>query len=107
MESGDIPDSAISASSEINIDRKAANARLHFQDDAGRIGAWTARANDEFQWLQVNFSNWTTVGRVAIQGRHAIQEWVSSFSLSFGYDGVFFEDYKEDGHKRVYNINKK
>ena len=94
------------ASSEIDIARKAANARLHLQDGGGRIGAWTPRKQDEFQWLQVQFVNWTTVGRVAIQGRYIGAQWVSSFSLSSGYDGVFFEDYQERGLKKViYIIN--
>ena len=103
LESGAIPYSAISASSEIDIARKAANARLHFQGEKGRIGGWTSRINDEFQWLEVNFGNWTSVGRVAIQGRHAVMQWVSTFSLSFGFDGVFFDEYKEEGHKKVHN----
>lgn len=67
----------------------------------GRLGAWTAQTQDKFQWLQVKFDNWTQIGRVAIQGRYNVMEWVSSFSLSFGYDGVFFQDYQEEGLKKV------
>ena len=99
--SGKIPDSSMVASSEFDVARKAASGRLHLQDGGGRLGAWTARKLDGFQWLQVNFLNWTSVGRVAIQGRFVVAEWVTSFSLSFGYDGVFFQHYQEGGFKKV------
>ena len=101
LESGKIPDSSMVASSEFDVARKAASGRLHLQDGGGRLGAWTARKLDEFQWLQVNFLNWTSVGRVAIQGRFVVAEWVTNFSLSFGYDGVFFQHYREGGLKKV------
>ena len=35
--------------------------------------------------------------RVAIQGRLNAAQWVTKFKLAYGYDGVFFKDYKEDG----------
>lgn len=98
LESGHIPDSAITASSEIAVNGKAANARLHLQNG---LGAWTTLKLDKFQWLQVNFGNWTTVGRVAIQGRYMAAEWVTSLSLSSSYDGMFFDDYQEEGSKKV------
>lgn len=104
MENGYIQDSAITASSEVADDRRAANGRLNLQDGEGKIGAWIPRKQDDFQWLQVNFCNWTTVGGVGIQGRYNAPEWVSSFSLSFGDDGVFFEDYQEDGSTKVLNV---
>ena len=104
MESGHIPDSAITASSEIAVNGKAANARLHLPTGGQGLGAWTALKLDKFQWLQVNFGNWTTVSRVAIQGRYVAAEWVKSFNLSSSYDGVFFDDYQEEGSKKVYAL---
>ena len=89
------------ASSEIPVNGKAANARLHLQDGGHGLGAWTALKQNKFQWLQVNFGNWTTVGRVAIQGRYVAAEWVKSFSLSSSYDRVFFDKYKEEGSEKV------
>ena len=101
MQNGKIPDSAISASTEYNVQYKAINGRLYFLYRSGRIGAWAARTNDVYQYLQVNLGDWTKVSRVAIQGRTDSNQWVKSFSLSYGYDHVFFKDYKEGDSKKV------
>ena len=98
MQNGQIPDSAITASTEYY---SAFNGRLHFLYSSGRVGGWVAWLNDKNKFLQVHFSDWRKVTRVAIQGRQDYDQWVESFSLSYGYDSVFFEDYKEDGVKRV------
>ena len=101
MQNGKIPDSSISASTEYSSSLKAFNGRLHFLPQAGRSGAWAARKNDVYQYLQVNFGDWRKVTRVVTQGRSNYNQWVKSYSLSYGYDNVFFKDYKEDGFKKV------
>ena len=101
MQNGKIPDSAISASTEHSSSQGAINARLYFLSKSGRTGAWTAGSRDVYQYLQVNFGDWTKVSRVAMQGRSDADQWVKSFSLSYGYDPVFFKDYKENGSRKV------
>ena len=101
MQNGRIPDSAITASTEYNYAAKAMNGRLHFLFMSGRYGAWIAQKNDKFQYLQVDFGDWAKITRVAIQGRQDADQWVKSFSLSYGYDPIFFEYYKEDEAKKV------
>ena len=101
MQNGRIPDSAITASSEYNAASEAINGRLHFLLRPGRYGAWIAKRNDIFQYLQINFGDWTKVTRIAIQGRQDADQWVKSFSLSYGYDAVFFKDYNENDAKKV------
>ena len=98
MQNGKIPDSAITASTEYNAQGSASNGRLH---SGINYGAWLAQKNDVYQYLQVNFGDWTKVTRVAIQGRMDSDQWVKSFSLSYGYDHVFFKDYKEGDVKKV------
>ncbi|XP_078348538.1 uncharacterized protein LOC144633566 [Oculina patagonica] len=99
MQNGEITDSAITASTEYY---SAFNGRLHFLSGSGRVGGWVAGKIDENQFLQVNFGDWRKVSRVAIQGRQDADEWVKSFSISYGNDSVFFEDYKEDSVKKVF-----
>ena len=101
MQNGKIPDSAISASTEYGSSYKAIHGRLHLLVASGRVGAWAARTNDVHQFLQVNFGDWKKVTRVTIQGRQDADQWVKSFSLSYGYDPVFFQSYKENGTKIV------
>ena len=44
------------------------------------------------------------VTKVATQGRQDGEWYVKSYYLSYSYDGVFFEDYKEDGVVKVFMI---
>ena len=101
MQNGKIPDSAITASSEYSSAFKPMNGRLHFLHRSGRVGSWSANRLDVYQYLQVNFGAWTKISRVATQGRNDADQWVKSFSLSYGYDSVFFRIYKEDNKKKV------
>ena len=101
MQNEKIPDSAITASSEYSYASKPVNGRLHLLHRSGRIGSWSPKNQDVYQYLQVNFGDWTKISRVATQGRSDKHEWVKSFSLSYGYDSVFFRVYKEDNEKKV------
>ncbi|XP_068680517.1 uncharacterized protein, partial [Montipora foliosa] len=105
MQNGKIPDSAITASTEYSTAYKSINGRLHFLYRSGRVGSWSAKTNDVFQYLQVDFGDFTKVSRVAIQGRTDADQWVKSFSLSYGYDSIFFRVYKEDRRKKVFPGN--
>ena len=80
----------------------ARNGRLHFQASSSQHGAWAVSTNDEFQYFEVNFAEWTKVTKVATQGRQDGAWWVKSYSLSYSYGDVFFEDYKEDGVVKVF-----
>ena len=103
MQSGKIPDSAITASTEYNANYKAMNSRLHFKRAGGRYGAWVAKKSDAFQYLQVDFGDLRKVTRVAIQGRQDLDQWVKRFSLSYGNDSMSFKYYNEDNKKKVSN----
>ena len=78
------------------------NGRLHFQASSGQHGAWAVSTNNEFQYFEVNFGEWTKVTKVATQGRQDRAWWVTSYCLSYSYSGAFFEDYKEDGVVKVF-----
>ena len=102
MQNKQIPDSAITASSYGYSGIKAHNGRLHFLYKSSHVvGGWVARWIDQNPFFQVHFGDWRKVTRVAIQGRQDSDEWVESFSLSYGYDSVFFQDYTEEGVKKV------
>ena len=99
MQDNNIPDSALSASST-RYHTPPENGRLHFQV-AGKRGGWSAKKQDKFPYFQVNFGNWTNVTKVATQGRHGGAWWTKNYSLAYSYDGVFFQDYKEDDKVKV------
>ena len=101
MQNKQIPDVAITTSTEYDSTTKAHYGRLHFLRGSGKAGGWAAKSNDKDQFLQVYFGGWRKVTRVAIQGGEDGDQWVKEFSLSYGNDSVFFQDYTEDEVKKV------
>lgn len=96
MESGEIADAQISASSQWDTNHAAIQGRLNFKVGGGKTGAWSSRSNDLNQWLLVDLVSFTTVAGVATQGCN--QQWVTSFNLQYSVDGVIFQFYKEAGN---------
>ena len=95
LENGNIPDSAITASSMLSSTYKPSLGRLH------KYYGWLAKTANKQQWFQVDFGSWTKVTRVATQGRQNGADWITKYNLAYSYDGVFFKDYKEDGYTKV------
>ena len=85
----EIPDSAITASSYYNNNYRPSQGRL-YQQYQGGSGSWLAKTNDQNQWLQVNLGGWKQVMRFCTQGRLDGAQWLTSYSLAFSYDGVFY-----------------
>ena len=100
MESGEISDAQISASSHWDNNHAARQGRLHFKEQGGKAGSWSSRTNDLNQWLQVDIGSYTTVTGIATQGRNSIRypQWVTKFKLQYSVDGVIFQFYKEPGN---------
>ena len=100
MESGEITDRQISASSERGA---ASQGRLHFQT-GGR--AWIAAQRDFNQWLQVDLGIQNTkVTRIATQGRNNANQWVKEYKLQYSNDGMNFQHYKEQNTDKVRYIH--
>ncbi|XP_078362974.1 uncharacterized protein LOC144647098 [Oculina patagonica] len=98
MESGAILDSQISASSKFDSNHAAIQGRLNFKVTGAKEGGWCARANDVYQWLQVDLiGQYTRVARVATQGRNAVNQWVTMYKLQYSNDAVNFQYYREQG----------
>ena len=97
MENRAITDAQISASSQYNEDHAANQGRLNFQKTARKSGCWSAETNNVNQWLQVDLGQITKITRVATQGRHGVDQWVTSYQLQYRGDGVNFHAYSEEG----------
>ncbi|XP_078700024.1 uncharacterized protein LOC144926863 [Branchiostoma floridae x Branchiostoma belcheri] len=103
METGDIPDTSISASSEYNsghcrIVQGRLNRASHY--------AWCAGQSNQGQWLQVDLGS-ATVSGVVTQGRRGANQYVKKYKLSFSGDGDSWTTYKDtDGSDKVFNGNK-
>ena len=97
MENGVISDAQLSASSQWDDNHGPHRARLNTRRFGNKRGAWSALNNDIYQWLQVDLGKYTTLTRIATQGRSDFNQWVTKYRLQYSEDGVNFHLYKELG----------
>ena len=101
-----LPDSSLSASNQLD---SVARSRLHTTSGAtGTLpGAWTADViTGEDIWIQADLVYEMTLEKVATQGHHDLDQWVTSFTLSMGSDRSSFSDLTNpSGTATVFNQN--
>ena len=99
MENRAISDAQISASSQYNSNTGPQRARLN-----GRT-FWKPRTSNQDQWLQVDLGKYTTVTRIATQGRRSgifyYRSCVTKYRLQYSGDGVNNHWYKARGQDSV------
>ena len=102
MESREIPDAQITASSQYDANHGPSNARLNFQAGGGKTGAWSAKTNCVNQWLQVEFGDITKVTEIETQGREdCCNQWVKSYTVSYSNDNNDYKPYRQNGQVKV------
>ena len=104
MESGQIADGQITASTNYNAAHGASNGRLNFKAGGGKTGAWSALTNNVHQWLQVDLRAKTEVTGIKIQGRQDFNQWVKTFTISYSNDGATFQPYQNGKVCKQLNI---
>ena len=105
MESYEILDKQITASSEWSGNHTAHQGRLNFQEVApnGKLwkaGSWSALVNDQNQWLQVDLlKEESLLTSVATQGRNSgiYNQWITKYKLQYSNNDVNFEYYEDEG----------
>ena len=101
MQNRELPNSALSASSQLDAYAGPENARLHFCAETGRYGAWIAQKNDHSQYYQVDFGVETQVTRIETQGRQDSLQYVKEYTLRYSTDGSYFKQYQPSGFTKV------
>ena len=100
MESSEIADSRITASSERGIYQSPKRARLYTKgNNTFWRGVWSSLTRNLNQWLQVDLGKITPVTHVATQGRnfYSPAQMVTKFKLQFSDDGASYLFYKRQG----------
>ncbi|XP_032227696.2 uncharacterized protein LOC5503440 [Nematostella vectensis] len=100
-----LPDERITASSEATSAHRASNGRLHHLAGNGRTGAWSAGSNDQYQYLEFQFSHPTKVTRVATQGRQDSAQWVKSYTIEYSLDGALYTVFKQNRKTHIFTGN--
>ena len=89
-----ISDGQITATSNWDYKTRSANGRLNLTAGNGRAGSWSSRALDHNQYLQVDFQRSTIITGISTQGRQDYNQFVKSYTISFGDDENKFNGYK-------------
>lgn len=105
FQSGRLNNRMITASSQWDNYHAAFLARLNWNRRGRYMGAWSAKHNNRFQYLQVNFGKAAKIIRIATQGRADADQWVTQYYCMHSLDGIRFVEYKERNNRRV-GINK-
>ena len=92
MDSGLIPDSDITASSEKNANTAAKNGRLNYS-----LGSWCAGTSDSNPYLQIDLQTLHVICAVSTQGNSQADQWVKTYKLKLSTDGLTWTNYKEGG----------
>ena len=98
MESGLLPDAAITASSFYSSGREAFRGRLNnVPVDPIEIdgGSWASGTNSAGQWLQVDLGEVKVLTKVATQGRPNYDQWVTSYKIALSKDAIQWKTFKE------------
>ncbi|XP_033111515.1 retinoschisin-like [Anneissia japonica] len=93
VEDGSIPADQLTASSEWRPSHGSQRGRLntlYISHNEG-TGAWSARFNDQNQWIQVDLGTLKNVRGVITQGRNNEMQWVTSYEVRHSVNGNSFE----------------
>ena len=99
MQSGAIPDSHITASSQQSDGSAAPRSRLYISRTGSLQAAWIPSAHDQDQWLQIDIGELLcVVTAVATQGKGDYWRWVTSYKLQYSdKNATDFQFYTEQG----------
>lgn len=101
IQSGRLKNHMITASSMWDVNHAAYFARLHNRRRGRFMGAWSAKYNSRYQWLQVYFGGAAKIIRISTQGRPDANQWVTQYYITHSLDRVHFSEYKERNSRKV------
>ncbi|XP_068726462.1 lactadherin-like [Montipora capricornis] len=105
LQSGRLPNSKITASSERSMYYAARLGRLGLKKRGRYMGGWSARLKNKFQWLKVDFGKTLKITKLMTQGRQDYAEWVTYFHLSSSFDGIHWQYYRHMNRDKNFRGN--
>ena len=102
MQSGKIPNQAITASSFHDNYHRPWYGRLNTNN--GHC-SWTPKFKEKNAWLQADLGKLTTVTGIATQGSCIENHWMTLYWISYSTDGKNWDYFQEAGKNKVVNIS--
>lgn len=94
IRNGKLPNKRMTASSMWDRFHAPYLARLHKGRSRRYVGAWSARYNNYYQWLQVDFGRPAKIVRISTQGRADADQWVTYYKVAHSLDRLHYVYYK-------------
>lgn len=101
LQSGRLNNRLVTASSQWDKYHGSFLARLNWGRRGRYMGAWSAKHNNRYQWLQLDFGKAAKIIRLATQGRQDADHWVTQYYVKHSLDGIRFVEYKERNNRKV------
>ena len=95
IQNGRIKNSAMTASSQWDVNHASWLARLHRARRGRLMGAWSSRHNNHHQWLQIDMGRFMKCSGINTQGRQDADQWVTAYQILYGSDGTRFSYVRE------------
>ena len=93
VQSGWLPDTSFSASSQYDHHSAPFLGRLHNVEKRGNEMGWAAGPHDKYPWWQVDLGKTMKITMVATQGVTGVyDEWVTSYSVAYSEEGLEFQN---------------
>ncbi|XP_027046430.1 uncharacterized protein LOC113674157 [Pocillopora damicornis] len=106
MQTGRIKNYQITAASMWDTFHGPYLARLHRPRRGRYIGAWSAKYNNHYQWLQVDFKRAAKIIKISTQGRQDTYQWVTQYYVTRSLDRVHFMPYMERNSIKYFTGNR-
>ena len=111
VESGDLVDSQLTASTDMMNGTAIPHWRLNQPASAGIPGGWLPSTSNSKPWLQVLLYRETSVTGVVVQGREDADMWVTTYKVKtsthgYNWNAVFLGDVEEvcSHYFKVYSV---
>ena len=101
LQNGRLRHNQVTASSQYDKYHAAFLARLQRVRHGRYFGAWCARINNRYQYLQIDFSKPAKIIKIATQGRQDGNQWVTQYYVTHSVNAINFVEYKERNSRKV------
>lgn len=101
LESGEIPDEALSHSLPANHASKPRYIRLNLIVTHFPYGWYSRHVQNPADYLQIDFGSLRKVTRLSSMGGQGVDFYVATYKLSHSKDGLTWIEYRENGQIKV------
>ena len=106
LQNGRLRNTQMTASSQWDKYHAPFLGRLHRARHGKYVGAWCARSNNRYQYLQVDFKRPVKIIKVSTQGRQDVSQWVTQYYIKHSVNAINFVEYKERNSRKYFTGNR-